>query len=280
MSQQWIKIRTSLTDDPDVLEIADMCEIDPDLVVGKLIRLWSWADSRIAENGDGRGVTKAFVDRCVGVTGFANALLLIGWFSELEGHLVFSNWERHNGKSAKSRALTMSRTQKYRDGLSVTREEERREEERRREKKTSEKKRSAPTGASKTDLSAADTKFKKIKDEWNQVAPFNGLPLLRKVPGPPIRKKFEVRERDYHDFWKSVLAELVVPLDPFALGSNDRNWRLDFNYVCSGKVEKLLQGGWQAKEDGQPLTPKRGSPMDTMAQFNAAQDEIDRRNAQ
>lgn len=128
--------------------------------------------------------------------------------------------------------------------------------------------------------SAADIKFEKIMNEWNEAAAFNGLPPLRKIPGPPARKKFEAREKDYTDFWKNVLLEILVPLDPFALGQNDRSWRLNFSYVCSGKVEKLLQGDWQAKQGQRQFTPQKGSPMAVMDEFNAMQDEIDRRNAQ
>ena len=127
-------MRVDLADDPAVIGISAECELDEDTVVGKLHKLWSWAD-RQTENGDAPSVTEAWLDRHVGVTGFAQAMSNAGWLSIKPDGISFPHFNRHNGKTAKTRALSAKRNVEYRkkrDAPSVTeaspREEKRREE--------------------------------------------------------------------------------------------------------------------------------------------------------
>ncbi|WP_171893877.1 hypothetical protein, partial [Serratia marcescens] len=89
-----------------------------DAVLGKLIRLWSWADQQTIDgNADCNAVsvTKSAIDRITFVRGFAEAMLKVGWLA-LDGEkLVFPNFERHNGNSTKKRALTNRRVANLRD---------------------------------------------------------------------------------------------------------------------------------------------------------------------
>jgi len=122
MAHDWIKMRSSLGDDPDVIGIAIACDISQDLVVGKLHRLWSWADEHTTD-GHAPSVTKAFLDRYVSVAGFAQAMVDVGWLCILDEGVHFPDFERHNGKSAKKRALSAKRSSEYRaksDAPSVT----------------------------------------------------------------------------------------------------------------------------------------------------------------
>jgi hypothetical protein len=131
MAGDWIKFDTSTSDKPEVWAIASQLSIDPDAVVGKLLRVWAWFDEQ-TENGKARGnadgnaisvttsvtpsVTKALLDRRVGVTGFCDAMIQSGWMSEDDGALGIPNFDRHNGKTAKSRCLTAKRVANHKAG--------------------------------------------------------------------------------------------------------------------------------------------------------------------
>lgn len=113
MAGDWIKIQKDTPDKPEVLAIASRLGIDPDAVVGKLVRIWSWFDTHTT-NGNAVGVTYAFIDRLAGVTGFAEQVALVGWL-EQNGHtLTLPNFDYHTGETAKKRALGKNRIEKHR----------------------------------------------------------------------------------------------------------------------------------------------------------------------
>lgn len=62
-----------------------------------------------------RGVTKSAIDRITFMAGFADALIQVGWLVETNGVLSLPNFERHNGKSSKKRAVTNERVTKIRE---------------------------------------------------------------------------------------------------------------------------------------------------------------------
>jgi hypothetical protein len=108
MAGYWIKFDTSTPDKPEVWEIAQRLDIDPDAVVGKLLRVWSWFDDQ-TEKGNATIVTKALLDRRVGVTGFCDAMIDCGWMTESDSEIQVVNFDRHNGRTAKNRCLTAKR---------------------------------------------------------------------------------------------------------------------------------------------------------------------------
>lgn len=125
MAGDWIKVLSSTPDKPEVHSMAHLLGIDPDAVVGKLIRIWIWADQHVescnanvtlaALHDRYINVTRSLLDRITGADGFTDALISVGWL-EVEGDkLYFPNFDRHNGNTAKSRALTADRVQKSRD---------------------------------------------------------------------------------------------------------------------------------------------------------------------
>ena len=130
MSISWIKIETATPEKPEVWQIAEELGIDPDAVVGKLIRVWIWFDEQ-TENGNAPSVTKMLLDRKVGVTGFCDCLISAGWLHEESGEIMVINFERHNGKTAKKRALTAQRVARHKANARVTPDALPREEKRR-----------------------------------------------------------------------------------------------------------------------------------------------------
>jgi hypothetical protein len=134
MAGDWIKFELSTSDKPEVWAIAQACGIDPDAVVGKLLRVWGWFDQQ-TENGNAPSVSKSLLDRMVGVTGFCDMVINAGWLADDGAVLSVVNFDRHNGKTAKNRALTAKRVSKHRNAdvtqAPLAREEKRREEKRR-----------------------------------------------------------------------------------------------------------------------------------------------------
>lgn len=145
MAGDWIKMRVDLADDPAVITIGSVTGLDEFAVVGRLHRLWSWAD-RHTIDGNAVSVTPVWVDRYVSCEKFSDGMVRAGWLAHDGDHVVFPHFERHNGETAKKRALTNKRVAEHREMQrignangnaesnapsvteSVTREEKRREE--------------------------------------------------------------------------------------------------------------------------------------------------------
>ena len=162
MAGDWLKVEVSTPDKPEIWLIAEELKIDPDAVVGKLLRVWAWFDQQ-TENGNAPIVTKRLLDRKVGVIGFCNSIIKAGWMEE-GNTLLLPNFDRHNGQTAKKRALTAKRVAKCKktnaDGnAKVTQTPLPKEEKRREENSTS------LTTTSATLKSAVDFSILNMTDE-------------------------------------------------------------------------------------------------------------------
>jgi len=113
MAGEWIKMRLDLASDPGVNRIRKATGIDADSIVGKLHRLWSWADVHTTD-GIASGVDSEWVDEFAGVTGFADGMIAAGWLECDTESVRFSNFDRHNGLSAKRRCTQKTRTERHR----------------------------------------------------------------------------------------------------------------------------------------------------------------------
>ena len=119
MAGDWIKMRHDLVDDPAVIRLGRLSTLERDAVIGKLFRLWSWAD-RHSQTGEIEGLDVAWVDDVVGSDGFGAALVRVGWLVETATGLCFPRFDRHCSDTAKARALTRNRVQATRNAASVT----------------------------------------------------------------------------------------------------------------------------------------------------------------
>lgn len=119
MAADWIKMRTDLSGDPAVIRIRRATGIDADTVVGKLHRLWSWADAHTAD-GFAAGLDAEWVDEFAGCQGFAAAMIAAGWMFADDAGVRFANFERHNGQPAKVRALRKNRMERIRGAARAT----------------------------------------------------------------------------------------------------------------------------------------------------------------
>lgn len=108
MAGDWIKIEISTPDKAEVFSIAERLGITPTDALGRLVLVWRWFDQH-TESGNGVSVSDSFLDHVAGVTGFADAMRAVHWLAEGEQGLTLPRFDRHNGKTAKSRALTAKR---------------------------------------------------------------------------------------------------------------------------------------------------------------------------
>ena len=135
MAGDWMKIELELPDKPEVHSMASILNLDPDAIVGKLIRIWQWFDKHTTD-GNAYGVTFSLPDRISGVTGFGDAMMFVGWLEQNDKNLTMPKFDRHTSASAKTRAQTAKRVAKTRGlecnavAVTETLPEKRREEKR------------------------------------------------------------------------------------------------------------------------------------------------------
>jgi hypothetical protein len=120
MAGDWIKLEHATPDKPEVFRMAAILNIDPDAVMGKLVRFWAWCDQQSVD-GNALGVSEATIDRVTHQPGFSVALRDVAWLQARSGSLAIPHFDRHNGQTAKARAETNRRVARHRgNGNSVT----------------------------------------------------------------------------------------------------------------------------------------------------------------
>ena len=141
MAGDWLKIEHATPDKPEIVHMADILGVDQNAVVGACLRLWIWADQQTS-TGCALSVTRKWINRLMQLDDAADAMVEVGWLTGVDGNLTLTNYERHNGKPAKTRAQAAQRMKKARSqcdapsATNVTQEaqpEKRRGEDRREE---------------------------------------------------------------------------------------------------------------------------------------------------
>ena len=82
MAGEWIKMRRDLSSDPAVIRIRRAVGLDVDTVVGKLHRLWSWADVHTID-GTAEGLDLEWIDETAAAPGFGAAMVAAGALDEV-----------------------------------------------------------------------------------------------------------------------------------------------------------------------------------------------------
>lgn len=109
----WIKVEHDLTTSPKFVTLASRLRHGRVTVLGACITLWMLADKHSVDDLL-HGMTLEAVDALVELPGFGQALVDIGWLKVHEGGLEVVGYQRHNGTTAKARALSSTRSQSYR----------------------------------------------------------------------------------------------------------------------------------------------------------------------
>lgn len=107
MAGHWIKWEKGLLRKPEILEIARLLDVSEQHAASCCMSVWEWADDVTTD-----GLIKAssqVVDRIAGQAGMAEAMQSVGWLVVQEKSVQFPNYDRHNGRTAKERALDANR---------------------------------------------------------------------------------------------------------------------------------------------------------------------------
>lgn len=113
MALDWIPIRCTLFSDPRVIRISVETALPIDSVVGKLVRIWSYANLH-SEDGLLRAFNVESFDVMLEKTGFAHAMSVVGWVEIKPDGIQVSQFDKYNSVSAKRRAKEALRQHKRR----------------------------------------------------------------------------------------------------------------------------------------------------------------------
>lgn len=237
MAGDWIKVEHTTPDKPEVMRMAKRLGVEPERVCGHLLRVWSWADQQ-SLNGHALNVTEEDIDRVARHAGFATAMRDVGWLLGFDGTISFPKFDRHNGETAKKRALAAERKRKERASESqeshaerVTREEKRREE----------IKETTVVGGKVVDLLPTNIPYKEIVGFYNEH--MTGIAAVReftKKRRELIRGAWQAsKTRQTLKFWKQYFEEcsedaFLNGTGPY--GKGHENWRPTFDYLMRSDV--------------------------------------------
>ena len=113
MHEEWIKYEKITLEKPEVYEMAEILKLDNHGVVGRLLVVWSWFDD-YTEDGTAKEVMIKMLDAKT-CKGFCHAMNRVGWLRIAGGEISITNYDKHNGASAKKRANDRKRKAKSRD---------------------------------------------------------------------------------------------------------------------------------------------------------------------
>jgi hypothetical protein len=136
MAGDWIKLEHATLDKPEVLRTADLLGIHRREALGLFAEFWIWLDKNLSDSCPDfvRNMSRKSLDDVLHVQGFASVLESIGWakFDDEQATMQIINAERHNGKTAKSRALDAKRKSDNRRKMSGSQPDENRTREEKR----------------------------------------------------------------------------------------------------------------------------------------------------
>lgn len=113
MAGDWIKVEKLTPDKPELMAVARECGCSPGDAFAAWFRLWAYFDSA-TEDGTVRFMSASDADRLGTLSGLGSAMERTGWLRfDAEGCHV-ARWSRHNGQSAKRRAVDAERKRQQR----------------------------------------------------------------------------------------------------------------------------------------------------------------------
>lgn len=118
MNEPWIKWTKGLTRKREVLLVAERLRVVPAHAAALCMLVWEWADDNTTD-GYLRGMTPRMISTAIGIPGIAEVLAAqeVGWLHTVPDGIVIPNFDRHNGKTAKQRALAARRNEAYRNKM-------------------------------------------------------------------------------------------------------------------------------------------------------------------
>jgi DNA replication protein DnaT len=105
---KWIKVETHTPDKVEIRQMARLCHCTKSEAFLAFFRVLVWLDEE-TDDGQVEFFTPKDADDIAGLSGFGAALQEVRWITFGPTGAVVSNWERHNGQSAKRRCLDAER---------------------------------------------------------------------------------------------------------------------------------------------------------------------------
>jgi hypothetical protein len=247
MAGDWIKFELATLDKPEVCQIADAADIDPDAAIGKLLRVWGWFDQQ-TETGNAPSVSKKLLDRLVGVTGFCEMMKSVGWMNDDDTAISLPNFDRHNGKTAKNRVLTAKRVANHKaktndvTNAAIVSDALPKEEKRREDK---DQKPLSPDG---NEPAPKKITYTEIQSAYNAICPptFPACAVMSDKRKRQIKLMGDIVFMDSKPFqqgievWRQYFTDCLT--NPHWCGQNEKNWRADFDFVTTPKnAIKLME---------------------------------------
>lgn len=103
MAGDWIKMRKSLPTDGRVVRMMSALNADRFRTIGGLMSAWCLFDEQ-TEDGNLVGYTSETFDEVVGFPGLARAMEMVGWVCISPDGMQATNFQEHNGATARRRA--------------------------------------------------------------------------------------------------------------------------------------------------------------------------------
>ena len=115
MAGDWLKVEKATIDKPEIRLVARLCDVSRDAAFAAWFRLWCWFDTE-TEDGHFPALTPEDCDDIGRLRGLGRACAEAGWIEfAADGGAIIRNWDRHNGVSAKKRALANRRKVQWRE---------------------------------------------------------------------------------------------------------------------------------------------------------------------
>lgn len=115
MAGDWIKVEHATLHKAEVLRAAELLGISRRECLGLLLDFWAWLDQN-ARTDSVPFLSRLSVDEMLNCPGFAGAMESVGWikWDDKNAGARISNYDNHNGKSAKTRALDQKKKSRNR----------------------------------------------------------------------------------------------------------------------------------------------------------------------
>jgi hypothetical protein len=105
---KWIKIETHTPDKTELRQIARRCHCSMAEAFLAFFRVFVWLDEQ-TDDGHVDFFTPEDADDIADLPGLGEALQEVRWITFSPAGAVVSNWDRHNGQSAKRRCMDAER---------------------------------------------------------------------------------------------------------------------------------------------------------------------------
>jgi len=113
-SSNWLKVQKHTPDKPEIRHMARRCGCSIGEAFLAWFRVYTYFDET-TEDGDVPFFTPDDVDDIGKLPGLGNSMAEVGWVLFDAGGCTVVKWERHNGASAKRRAVEAERQARIRD---------------------------------------------------------------------------------------------------------------------------------------------------------------------